>query len=64
MQISPAVSRDAFQKNPDGSWTCIRNTDLKNAGSIIRIAPGMTFRESKPQWGMDVVEILEQDDSQ
>jgi hypothetical protein len=60
MQNAPIVSLDAFQKNPDGSWTCIANTDIKSNGSIIRINPGVTFRKSRPQWGIDVAEFLEQ----
>ena len=61
MQISPAVSRDAFQKNPDGSWTCIKTSDIKNGSNIIRVNSGMIFKKSNPQWGIDVAEILEQE---
>lgn len=62
MQTSITLSRDAFQKNPDGSWTCIKNTDIKNGGYAYRVNPGFVFRKSKPQWGIDVVAVLEQDD--
>ena len=58
----PIISRDAFEKNSDGTWTCIKNTDIKNEGNIIRLAPGITFKPDRPQWGVDVVELLEQED--
>jgi hypothetical protein len=64
MQNTVVLSRDAFQKNPDGSWTCISNTDNKHGGNIIRVKPGTTFRKSHFQWGLDVPEILNREDSQ
>lgn len=64
MQETAVVKPDAFKKNPDGSWTCVTNTDIKKAGRIIRINPGMTFRKEYPQWGIDVVGLLEQTSAQ
>ncbi len=56
----PFVSPAEFKKNPDGSWTCIKNTDIRNAYGIYRINPGMTFVKNTSHWGMDVAELLEQ----
>jgi hypothetical protein len=63
MEIKPMLSRDAFEKNPDGSWTCIKSTDIKDGGSIIRLKPGMTFKKSQQPWGLNVCELLDQEDS-
>lgn len=64
MKKTVTLSRDAFQKNPDGSWTCIKNTDIIHDGCAYRVNPGFVFRKSRTQWGIDVVSILEQDESQ
>ena len=63
MQDKTFVSPNEFKKNPDGSWTCIKNTDIKNPYGIIRVNPGMTFRKTKPHWGIDVAELLDQAES-
>lgn len=62
MQDTTIVSPKEFRKNSDGSWTCIKNTDLKNAYGVYRINPGMTFVKKKPHWGIDVAELLDQAD--
>ena len=59
----PFVSSKEFKKNPDGSWTCIKNTDIKSSYGIYRIPPGMTFKKKTTHWGMDVAELLEQAES-
>ena len=64
MEKSVTLSRDAFQKNSDGSWICIKNTDIRDNdnGYAHRVNPGFVFRKNRTQWGIDVVAILEQDD--
>ena len=62
MEGSVMLMRDAFEKNSDGSWTCIKNTDIVYQGYTHRVNPGFVFRKSKTQWGIDVVAVLEQDD--
>lgn len=57
------VSSSEFKKNPDGSWTCIKNTDIKSAYGIYRVNPGMTFVKEKLHWGIDVAELLDQAES-
>lgn len=63
MPDTPFISPKEFKKNPDGSWTCIKNTDIKSAYGIIRVNPGMTFRKKKTHWGIDVAELLDQAES-
>ena len=64
MQQKAMVSKKDFQKNPDGSWTCIKNTDIKSVFGIFRINPSMTFKKTFPVWGIDVAELLDQQESE
>ena len=52
----------AFRKNPDGSWTSIRNSDVPTITpeGTARVCPGMTFHKGRTYWGIDVVGQLEQ----
>ena len=59
----PIVSAAEFKKNDDGSWTCVKNTDIKSSYGIYRINPGMTFKKKTSHWGMDVAELLDQAES-
>jgi len=34
---------EAFRKNPDGSWTCIKPVTISRPTGQIQIGPGMTF---------------------
>ncbi len=47
---------DAFQKNPDGSWTAIRGVALKVRNRTLVISQGMTFKKSEPFLAIDVAE--------
>lgn len=60
MQPTAIVSPKEFRRNPDGSWTCIKNSDIKSAYGIYRVSPGMTFKKKQSIWGIDVVELLDQ----
>ena len=62
MEKTVTLLRDAYQKNPDGSWTCLKSTDIKHKGYTHRVNPGFVFRKGKTQWGIDVVSVLEQED--
>ena len=55
----PEDAVDAFKHNPDGSWTCIKETMIFGYGGIITIKPGMTFRKGEYQWGVDVAGVIE-----
>ncbi|BBO90425.1 hypothetical protein [Desulfosarcina ovata] len=53
------IKLDLFHKNADGSWSSIKNADIRNAFGTYRIKPGMTFRKNHSYWGIDVVSLLE-----
>ncbi len=51
---------DEFEKKPDGSWVCIKNSDIMTTTQeVIRVSPGMTFRRGVKLWGLDVAEALD-----
>lgn len=50
-----------YEKKPDGSWVCVKNSDiLTKGGNVIRITPGMTFRKDGKLWGHDIAGILDE----
>lgn len=52
---------EEFEKKPDGSWVCIKNSDIvTTAGKVIRITPGMTFRKGSTPWGFDIAKALDE----
>ena len=53
------ISADAFTKNDEGSWECIKNTDIKTPTGIHRLKAGMVFKGSNVQWGVNLFEMLE-----
>lgn len=55
----PEDAINSFKRNPDGTWTCIKETMIFGYGGIIRIEPGMTFAKGEFRWGVDVPGILE-----
>jgi len=54
------ISHEAFIRNPDGSWTSTRNTDIQTPDGSIRIGPGMVFYKNKRIWGVNIVKILDE----
>jgi uncharacterized LabA/DUF88 family protein len=51
---------EEFEKKPDGSWVCVKNSDITTKSrEVIRITPGMTFRKGVKLWGLDVAEALD-----
>ena len=54
------IATDCFEKKPDGSWVALKNSDIvTQEGGFIRISPGMTFKPGRQLWGLDVVQVLE-----
>ncbi len=54
------IAVEEFEKKPDGSWVCIKNSDIQtNTQRVIRIAPGMQFKKGGTFLGLDVVGALE-----
>ncbi len=53
---------DAFRKNPDGSWTCIKPVillALQNPQGQLPIRPGFTFKKGVKFMSMDIAKILD-----
>lgn len=49
-----------FQKQPDGSWHCIKNSDVgTKTDKIIRLQPGMVFRKGTTFCGLDIAAALD-----
>ena len=51
---------DAFKRNTDGSWTCIRNVTLNGPGGRIQVTQGATFRRGNSFMGIDLAGFLDQ----
>ncbi len=51
---------DAFQKNPDGTWTCIKPVTVQTPMGELKFLPGMTFRKGAQYDGIDVATLLDQ----
>jgi hypothetical protein len=60
VQREIAVPCQAFRKNEDGSWTSLQVTSLGVPMGEVRIQPGTTFKKGSKPWGVDIVEMLEQ----
>jgi hypothetical protein len=51
---------EAFQKNPDGSWTSIQAVTINGPQGEVQIMPIMTFFPGEPYNGVDVATWLDQ----
>jgi len=64
-EVEVQVSCDAFQKNPDGSWTSIKASFITFGGHSlplrdIKLVPGMTFRRGVPAvWLSEPIDIAQ-----
>jgi len=51
---------EEFEKKPDGSWVCIKVSDISTKlNRVIRIPSGMVFRKGFTFCGVDVAETLD-----
>jgi len=54
------IAVEEFEKKPDGSWVCVKNSDVNTKlGRVIRVTPGMTFRQGGSLSGVDVAKALD-----
>lgn len=54
------ITLEEFEKKPDGSWVCVKNSDIGTKSQrIIRIPPGMFFKKGYTFCGVDVAEALD-----
>jgi hypothetical protein len=55
------ITIQEFEKKPDGSWVCVKNSDIiTKSGNVIRMTPGMTFRKGAKLWGLDIAKALDE----
>jgi hypothetical protein len=50
---------DAFQKNPDGSWSAMRSVDINAGGRNLPIREGARFKPGAAFLGTDIAEQLD-----
>lgn len=48
----------SFQKNPDGSWTCMESIKIDIPGVEMEIEEGMTFTKGSKYQDVDIAEWL------
>ncbi len=54
------INVEEFEKKSDGSWVCIKNSDIvTKSQEVIRITPGMTFKKGVKLFGIDIAEALD-----
>ena len=51
---------DAFQRNADGSWTCITPVSLSGPHGLIQIAPGNRFSRGTFVMGVELARLLDE----
>src|ERR1700682_4539128 len=54
------VECDAFRKNPDGSWTLSRTTEVKQGIFGLLLEPATIRKNDKNVFGFDLTRVLEQ----
>jgi hypothetical protein len=50
---------DAFNRNADGSWSCIRDVTLHGPGGRIQVPAGKVFQRGMSYMGVDLAGFLE-----
>ena len=62
-QVQPQttlVPCDAFQKNPDGSWSPVRQVVIAGPNGQVTVSPGASFWSGVAYMGIDLASRLEQ----
>ena len=60
--MEETFSCDAFEKEKDGDWRCIKAVTIKGPRGVLQIAAGATFTRGVPYLGLvDVAERLEEE---
>jgi hypothetical protein len=50
----------SFERNADGSWTCVQPTTFDGPNGRIQVAPGLTVAPGEQFMGIDLARWLEQ----
>ena len=59
--MEETFSCDAFEKDKDGNWRCIKAVTIKGLSGLLAIAVGVTFTRGIPYLGVDVAERLDEE---
>ena len=59
--MAETFSCDAFEKEKDGSWRCVRTVTIKGARGLIQLPVGMSFTKGIPYMGVEVAERLDEE---
>jgi hypothetical protein len=54
------INAGEFEKKPDGSWVCVKVSDITTQSGVIRIGAGFTFQKGIKLWGLDVPKVLDE----
>jgi len=55
----PKKPDEFYRRNPDGSWTCIKQTLIKSPFGRILVHPEITFYPGEYFMGADVAALLD-----
>ena len=50
---------NAFKRNPDGSWTCVRNVTFQGPSGRMQVTAGARFYRGMIYMGVDLARYLE-----
>ena len=60
MEEIAKIAVEEYERKPDGSWVCVKNSDITTkTGRIMRIAPGTIFRKGGTFQGIDIAGTLD-----
>lgn len=51
---------EAFERHPDGRWTCLKPVTIETPAGTLHVEPGMSFAFGERRDGLDLAEYLEQ----
>ncbi|HNQ47332.1 MAG TPA: hypothetical protein PK125_04765 [Syntrophorhabdus sp.] len=60
MEEIAKISIDEYERRPDGSWVCIKNSDITTKSNwVIRVSPGVIFQKNRRLFGLNVADALD-----
>lgn len=55
------IPKDAFKKNPDGSYSVIKPVVIQGPNGSINLNPGMSFSRGVQFMGVDIAKTLDEE---
>lgn len=60
MEEIAKISIDEYDRRPDGSWVCIKNSDITTQSNwVIGVSPGVIFQKNRRLFGLNVADALD-----